>query len=87
MSDTDYKAEAKNLDSSTRKYIYDHAREYGGLESQSIPEFVDRMVREVKAGADEYFDLSDLALRQAILEEVADAVEAMAEEGYDENFE
>lgn len=86
MSDSDYKTEAQNLDSSTRQYIYDHATEYSGLEDQSIPEFVDQMVREVKAGAGEYFDLSDLALRQAILEEVADAVEAMAEEGYDEHF-
>lgn len=86
MSDPDYKEDAKNLDSSTRQYIYDHAREYGGLEEQPIPVFVDRMVTEVKAGADEYFDMTDLGLRQAILEEVAKAVEAMAEEGYDENF-
>ncbi|MEF8771695.1 hypothetical protein [Halodesulfurarchaeum sp.] len=86
MSDSDYKTEAKNLDSSTRQYIYDHAYEYDGLEEQSIPEFTDQMVREVKAGVDEYFDMSDLALRQAIVEEVADAVEEMAEDGYDEHF-
>lgn len=86
MSDSDYKTEAQTLDSSTRQYIYDHALDYGGLEEQSIPEFVDQMVREVKAGVDEYFDMSDLALRQAILEEVADAVESMAEDGYDDHF-
>ncbi|MFP4529832.1 MAG: hypothetical protein ACLFNC_00920 [Halodesulfurarchaeum sp.] len=86
MTDPDYKEDAKNLDSSTRKYIYDHARKYDGLTEETIPEFVDRMVREVKAGADEYFDMTDLGLRQAILEEVAKAVEDMAAEGYDENF-
>ncbi len=86
MSEDDYKTEAQAMDSSTRQYIYDHATTYGGLEDQSIPEFVDQMVREVKAGADEYFDMSELALRQAILEEVADAVADMAEEGYDDWF-
>lgn len=44
------------------------------------------MVREVKTGADEYFDMSELGLRQAILEEVTKAVEKMAEDGYDEHF-
>lgn len=86
MSNPDYKAEAAEMDSSTRQYIYDHATTYGGLEEQTIPEFVDQMATDVKAGADEYFELSDLALRQAILEEVADAVAAMAEEGYEEAF-
>ncbi|MFB6086830.1 MAG: hypothetical protein ABEJ84_08535 [Halodesulfurarchaeum sp.] len=86
MSEPDYKTEAQHLDSSTRQYIYDHAKEYGGLADESIPEFVDRMVQEVKAGADEYFDMSDLGLRQAILEEVSKAVADMASEGYDENF-
>jgi hypothetical protein len=86
MTEPDYKADATNLDSSTRQYIYDHAYEYGGLEDESIPAFVDRMVTEVRAGADEYFDVSELGLRQAILEEVAEAVAAMAEEGYDEHF-
>ena len=86
MSESDYQAEAKHLDSSTRQYVYDHAYEYGGLEDQTIPEFTDQMVREVKAGADEYFDMSELGLRQAILEEVTKAVDAMAEDGYDEHF-
>lgn len=86
MSDSDYKAEASDLDSSTRQYVFEQAYDHGGLEGQSIPDFADRMVREVKTGADEYFELSDMAVRQAVLEVVADAVEAMAEDGYDEHF-
>jgi hypothetical protein len=86
MSESDYKAEAADLDSSTRQYVFEQAYDHGGLENQSIEAFVDQMVREVKAGVDEYFELSDLALRQAILEEVTEAVEKMAEDGYDEHF-
>lgn len=86
MTEPDYKTEAKNLDSSTRQYIYDHAYTYEGLAEETIPEFVDRMEKDVKAGADEYFDMTDLGLRQAILEEVMKAVETMAEDGYDEHF-
>jgi len=86
MSEPEYKTEASDLDSSTRQYVFEQAYDHGGLEDQSIPAFADQMVREVKAGVDEYFDLSDLALRQAILEEVTDAVQTMADDGYDEHF-
>ena len=86
MTDDDYKSEAAQLDSSTRTYIRRQAYEEGALAEESITAFADRMTREVKAGADEYFDLSDLALRQAILEEVGTAVERMVEDGYDEHF-
>lgn len=86
MSDPEYKSEAANLDSSTRQYVRKQAYEEGALAEESIPAFADRMAREVKAGAGEYFDLSDLALRQAILEEVQTAVDRMVEDGYDEHF-
>ena len=86
MSDPEYKAEASALDSSTRQYVFEQAYEHGGLQDQPIPAFADQMVREVKAGVDEYFELSDVALRQAILEEVTDAVEKIADDGYDEHF-
>ncbi len=86
MSEPKYKTEASDLDSSTRQYVFEQAYDHGGLQDQSISAFTDQMVREVKAGVDEYFELSDLALRQAILEEVADAVAKMADDGYDEHF-
>lgn len=82
----EFEAELENVADQTRERLYDEAMGIGGVKETPLSEWIDTQVEQMRSNRYHTYEVSDAALAQVALEAAADAVQAMADEGYAVEF-